>query len=415
LRAPRWRARGGLAPGEEASFRALGALLAVGLVGAAAAVAVSRGGGNEEPTAPVGAAPAGLTPASPSRYDVPRSAVPVSTSAALRRALRHPRPTDIVLADGVYDAPTPFLNANGHRLYAARAGGATLRAGLSLGANGGPGGGSVQGLLFDVRDERKTAQGAEILVWGSARNAAVRDVVLRGNRAVRAGLVVRQPEGFRAERLVALDFTDYGVVVDAHDPARTKLTWPFQLIDVRVAGVARPVPGSSDGRAEACVWIGNPGIVRRVHARDCAWTALWTGTAATQALFDRVDVDDTRTGVYIEHFTHRSIFQRLRVGEDVRVGVLAEWAAPAWDRRPASVGNVIQDSWIGASVAGVYLDEGTARTIVRRTTFANQHWAAIGDYRGIDNTYYGNNYEAIAPGAEEVTEEHLSSFGDENE
>jgi hypothetical protein len=384
-------------------------LLLLGLVAAAAALAVSRGG-EKEAARRVDRIPGDVSPTPPSPYEVPTSAVSVGTSGELRRALQRPRPTDIVLADGIYDSPTPFLNSQGHRLYAARLGGATLRAGLSLGAGTGPAGGAVQGLVFDVHDEKRTVEGAAIAVWGAAKDVAVLDIVLRGNREIRAGLVVRQPDGFRGERLVARDFTDYGVVVDANDPALTRLARPFQLSDIRVAGVARPVPGSSNGTAEACVWVGNPGVVLRVHARQCAWTGLWTGTAATEALFDRIDVDETPTGVYIEHFTHRSTFKHVQVGADVRVGVLAEWAAPAWGRRPASVGNVIQDSWIGASVAGVYLDDGTTRTTVRRTTFANQRWAAIGDYRGIDNSYYGNNYVAIAPGADEVTQEHLSSF-----
>jgi hypothetical protein len=389
-------------------------LLVLGLVAAAAALAVSRDG-EKEPARRMNGVPGGTRPAAPSRYEVPGSAVSVSTSAELRRALLHAQPTDIVLADGVYDASTPFLNPNGHRLYAARLGGATLRAGLSLGANAGPAGGSVQGLVFDVRDEEKTVQGAEILVWGAARHAAVLDVVLEGNRGVAAGLVVRQPDGFRGERVVARNFTDYGVLVDANDPALTSLNRPFELSDIKVSGVARPAPGSSNGTAEACLWVGNQGFVRRARLRGCAWTGLWTGTATTDAVFDRIDVDATPTGVYIEHFTRGSTFQRLRVGEDVRVGVLAEWAAPAWDRRPASVDNVIEDSWIGASLAGVYLDEGTTRTIVRRSTFANQSWAAIGDYRGIDNAYFGNNYDAIGSGADEVTQEHLSSFADGNE
>jgi hypothetical protein len=386
-------------------------LLVLALVAAVTALAFSRDG-DKTPSGSVNRVPEAVAPAAPAPYERPHSAVPVATSEELQQALLRPQPTDIVLADGVYDAPAPFLNPNGHRLYAAHLGGATLRAGLSLGANAGEEGGSVRGLVFDVREEAKTVQGAEILVWGTAKHAAVLDVVLEGNRAVGAGLVVRQPDGFRGERLVARNFTNYGVVVDANDPARTSLTRPFELSDIRVSGVARPVPGSSNGTAEACVWVGNQGLVRRVHARDCAWTGLWTGTAATHALFDRIDVDDTPTGVYIEHFTNRSTFQRLRVGDEVRVGVLAEWAAPEWDRQPASVDNVIQDSWIAASLAGVYLDEGTTRTTVRRSTFANQRWAAIGDYRGIDNAYYGNNYDAIAPGADDVTEEHLSSFAD---
>jgi hypothetical protein len=322
------------------------------------------------------------------------------------------KPTDIVLADGVYDGSEPFLNPNGHRLYAASLGGAVLRAGLSVGGNAGPPGGAVRGIVLDVRDPQKTVEGAEIAVWGTATDAKVLDVTLRGNRVIRTGLVVRQPEGFRGARLVARGFTDYGVVVDANDPTLDQLARPFRLTDVDVAGVARPVPRSSDGTAEACVWVGNPGEVRRVRVRRCAWTGLWTGTAATDALFDRIDVDQTPTGVYVEHFTRRSTFQRLRIGREVRIGLVTEWAAPEWSGRPASVDNVIQDSRFESSLAGVFLDDGTTRTTVRRSTFVNQRWAAIGDYRGIENAYYGNDYGAIASGAHDVTDEHPNSFRD---
>jgi hypothetical protein len=407
--AARYRANRSLVSRKEPRFRALGGLLLLALVAAAAALAFSRDG-DKSPRRAAGDTPAAVQPTAPSPYEVPPTAVPVHSSAELIRALQNPQPTAIALADGIYDSPTPFLNPHGHRLYAANVGGAVLRAGLSLGANDGPAGGAVQGVVFDVQDEERTVEGAEIVVWGTARGAEVLDVTLRGNHVVQAGLVVRQPEGFRGARLVARDFTDYGVTVDANDPALTRLVEPFYLTDVSVAGVGRAVPGSSNGTGEACVWIGNPGVVRRVHVRSCAWTGLWTGTAVTEALFDRIDVDKSRTGVYIEHFTRRSTFEHLRVGVNVRVGILAEWAAPEWGGRPASVENVIQDSWIGASVAGVYLDEGTTRTTVRRSTFVNQRWAAIGNYRGIDNAIYGNDYDALGHGADEVTEEHLSSY-----
>jgi hypothetical protein len=360
---------------------------------------------------PVGSAGGQVRPTPPSSYDVPTSGVHVTTSAQLRSALGSPQPTDIVLADGVYDGPAPFLNPNGHRLYAATLGGAVLRAGLSLGGNAGPPGGAVHGIVFDVRDPGKTVEGAEIAVWGTATNADVLDVTLRGNRVIRTGLVVRQPEGFRGARLVARGFTDYGVVVDANDPKLDELAQPFRLTDVDVAGVARPVPRSSNGTAEACLWVGNPGDVRRVRVRRCAWAGLWTGTAATNALFDRVDVDQTPTGVYVEHFTRGSTFQHLLVGRKVRIGVVTEWAAPEWSGRPASVDNVIQESRFESSLAGVFLDDGTTRTTVRRSTFVNQRWAAIGDYRGIENAYYGNDYGGIAPGAHDVTHEHPNSFG----
>ena len=351
-----------------------------------------------------------VRPLPPSRYKVPADAQRVTTSAQLVKALRRPRPTAIVLADGIYGGTGPFLNPHGHRLYAHRLGGAVLRVGLSLGGNDGRPGGLVRGLAFDVRDPAKAAEGAEIMVWGTGSRARVTDVTLRGNGVVPSGLVVRQPEGFSAARLVVREFTDYGVLVDANEPDRTELERPFHLVDVDVAGVARPLPGSSNGRAEACLWVGNPGVVERVRARGCAWTGLWSGTATNQALFDWIDVDRTPTGVYLEHVTRSSRFRHLRIGDRVRIGLLAEWADPAAGGRAASIDNVIEDSWFGSWLAGVYLDSGTTRTTVRRSTFVNQRWAAIGDYQGIGNTYYGNDYEGISRDAAEVSDEHVSAF-----
>jgi hypothetical protein len=387
--------------------------LIVALVLAAAAVALSRGDDQnamEAESGPKAPKPDLVRPLPPSPYKVPAGALRVTTSAQLVQALRRTRPTTIVLADGVYGGTGPFLNSHGHRLYARRLGRAVMRVGLSLGGNEGRSGGLVRGLVFDVRDPAKTAEGAEIMVWGTATRARVLDVILRGNGVVPSGLVVREPEGFVAARLVAREFTDYGVLIDANEPARTKLEQPFRLADVDVAEVARALAGSSDGRAEACVWVGNPGVVERVRARRCAWTGLWTGTATSDAVFDRIDVDRTPTGVYVEHFTRSSRFQRLEIGSEVRIGLLTEWADPASDGRAASLDNVIEDSWFASRLAGVYLDAGTTRTTVRRSTFVNQRWAAIGDYQGNENTFYGNDYEGIAGGASEISDQHVSVF-----
>jgi hypothetical protein len=343
---------------------------------------------------------------------VPRPFVRVRTSAHLHRALAREKRSAIVLQRGVYDSEEPFVNRHGHALYAAMLGRAVLTAGLSMGANEGSAGGLVRGVVFDVRDPDRTANGAIVNVWGSAAGARVLDVVLRGHSAVRSGLVVRQPEGFQGARIVARDFTDYGVVVDANDEERTSLARPFSLRDVDVSGVSREVPRSSQGRGEACVWIGNPGDVERVRVRRCAWTGLWTGTATSGTRFDRIDVDEARTGVYIEHFTRSSTFERLRIGRRVRTGVNAEWADPDSGGRPASEDNVIQDSRFESWLAGVYLDEGTTRTTVRRSTFVGQRWAAIGDYKGVDNRFYANDYRAPARGGVAVTRAHIRTADD---
>ena len=97
----------------------------------------------------------------------------------------------------------------------------------------------------------------------------------------------------------------------------------------------------------------------------------------------------------------------MRIGRHVRVGLIAEWADPALGGVPGSIDNVIQDSRFESWLAGVYLDQGTTRTVIRRSTFVGQRWAAIGDYGGVGNAYQANDYRGIARGAVPVTSEHI--------
>jgi hypothetical protein len=383
-------------------------LLAVGAVALAAAFSGADDTGMDATAGP--RQPARPKPAE--GYRVPRGAVRVSSSTQLRAALANRRRRDVVLTAGVYDNPRPFSSRFGHRIYAARLGKAVFRAGISIGAASGARGALVRGVVFDVRERAKTLNGAIVEVWGSATNAKVLDTVLRGNRRLTTGLLARQPTGFVAKRIHARNFTDYGVVVDANQLNRRADGPGFLLEDLDVANVARRPPRSSNGAAEACVWIGNTGVARRVRVRNCGWMGVWTGTSATGALVEDVDVDRTRTGVYIEHFTRDSTFQRIHVRSRVRIGIVAEWASPGWGGRPASVDNVIQDSTFESYLCGVYLDQGTTRTTVRRSAFRRQTWAAIGDYRGNGNRFSQNDYAGIGAGAVAVSHDHVSAARD---
>jgi hypothetical protein len=344
-------------------------------------------------------------PRPPARYTVPAGARRVSSSSQLTAALSDGRAETVVLAPGVYDNSRPFIDDEGDRIYSARLGRAVVRAGIVLGSNGGPPGALIRGLTISVRDPRKTLQGAEVLVWGSATGASVLDTRLEGHGVVDAGLVVRQPKGFVARRLVARRFLSYGVVVDPNDFAFTTRL-PYSLRDLTIARVSRKVPGSSDGTAEACLWLGSPGTVRRVSVRGCAISGIWTGTAMTRSRIEDVTIERARVGIYIEHFTTSTTFERLRIGPGVTRGVNAEWDNPAAGGKPASVDNVVEDAYFRTGHVGVYLDRGTTRTTVRHCVFVGQDWAAIGDYQGVGNRYYDNDFEGIATGAVPVSVDH---------
>jgi hypothetical protein len=356
------------------------------------------------------ASPSVRPPAPPRQYAVPAGARAVSSSEELSAALADGRTEALVLEPGAYDNPRPFADREGDRLYAARLGKVVLRAGIVLGANAGPAGASIQGLSFDVSDRAKTLHGAIVHIWGSASHASVLDTRLYGHSRVDTGLLVRQPQEFVGRRIVANGFRSYGVLVDPNDVGyRTEA--PFSLADLTISQVSRPVRRSSNGRAEACLWLGSPGTARRISARRCGITGIWTGTATHGARVADATIDRTPVGIYIEHYTTGTTFERLRVGPNVDRGVNAEWSNLALGEKPASSDNVIQDAVFQTTHVGVYLDQGTTRTLVRRCVFVGQDWAAIGDYLGNGNGYSVNDFSGISAGAVAVSHDHDPAGG----
>ena len=358
------------------------------------------------PTAPPSVALSGVAvaaPIAPTAYTVPAGALRVTNSAELISALGRSTPTDIVLADGTYDNGSPFVNGGGHHLYAARLGGATLTAGMSVGGNFGPGKAVIQGLSFNVSSAAKTMGLGIIQVWGNASGTRILDSTFNGNSAIGAGVFISSPNGVVVSRVQVRNFTSYGVYADTNSANRLLAT-PVILEDLDVSGVSRAAPRSSNGTAEACVWLGNNGIVRRAKLRDCAWMGLWTGGGNTGAIHENLDIDNTPTGLYMEHFTTGSLFQHIRIGTNVTIGLVCEWDDPAWGGKPGCVDVTIQDSTIMSSEWGAFLDEGTTRTTIQRVKFIGQSKAAIYNApRGIDNTFTDNDYSQIDATAVPIT------------
>jgi hypothetical protein len=352
------------------------------------------------PTVPLSLTVQGPRP--PGAYVVPAGAVAVDTSAELITALQRSASADIVLADGVYDNGAPFANPNGHRLYAEHLLGATLKAGLTMSTNYGLPNGIVRGIAFDVADPNKTFEGNIIFIWGPQQyGVQVLDSTFRGHGAIGSAIWARQMEGLVIRRVVVRDFTDWGVLADNNNKT-TVLRTPPKLEDLDVANVSRAVPKSAAGTAEACIGLGNTGTLRRVKVRNCAWMGVTTFDASRGSLLEDLDIDGTATGVYIEHFTSNSVFQRMHIGPNVEDGVTCEGTDPAgaeWGGTSASIDNVIQDSVIDSTHVGVLMGWTTTRTNVRRVTFRNQYVAAITDYKGVDNSYSANDYSGIQTGA----------------
>ncbi|CAN5143011.1 hypothetical protein BH18CHL2_BH18CHL2_08970 [soil metagenome] len=261
-------------------------------------------------------------PQPPSTYAIPSGARRVASSAELVAALELTGPIDIVLADGTYDNPVAFDNASGHRLYAARLGGAVLRAGIVFGGDGG----LVRGLSFDVATPAKTFQNGVVNVRGpTAIGTRILDTSFNGRRVVASAIVARQVNGLVVQRVRIRDFRDYGLLAQGDEAGVAGV--PLLAEDLDVAGIARDAPGAF--RAETCVSLASAANVRRALLRSCARTGLWTGADNLGSLIEDVDVDDARVGISIDSGTSNATFRGLRMGPRVVKGIETSAAAMA--------------------------------------------------------------------------------------
>ncbi|MDQ2914997.1 MAG: hypothetical protein M3T56_17355, partial [Chloroflexota bacterium] len=177
------------------------------------------------------------------------------------------------------------------------------------------------------------------------------------------------------------------------------LSRPALIEDVDISAVSRPLARSSNGTAEACLWVGNTATVRRAVLSSCAWAGLWTGTASRQSVIEDVRIDNTPVAVYLEHFTSESVFRRMDIGPRVDVGFNCEWADPAWGGKPGCVDNLIADSIVSSCAVGVFMGSGTTRVTVRDVQFRLQRVGAVVDDGSLGAVVEANDYAGIASGA----------------
>jgi hypothetical protein len=168
--------------------------------------------------------------------------------------------------------------------------------------------------------------------------------------------------------------------------------------------------------------------------RDTGWSGVETAGNVNGGVFEDLDIGDvhgtvpdgedlagtqTGVGVYLEHYTRRTVLRRIHVhsggGVKPRVGVHTEWADPAYagtNVEDAFVGAAfdatIEDSLFDTSHDGIYLADAT-RSTIRRNRFVGQKYAAVRDYvtlgSGHTTTLAGNTF-ALESGAQEYTRSH---------
>jgi hypothetical protein len=379
-----------------------------------------------EAPAPASGSTTVAPPEWPRWYRIPAGAKVVSSSRGLVAALAGPR-RDIVLADGRYEWPRPFTDANGSRLYALHLGKAVLSSGLVVGGNFESGGAVVRGIAFDVADPARTYQGGEIETWGRAgANLQVLDCTFEGHGVVPVGLLALNPEGLVARRLVFTHFTDEGIRASNNQtvPYGTPTATIDTISDIVVDRVSRAVPGSSNGTAEAGIFIGQPveNGVSRIRIRSTSWSGIETANNSWNTTFADLDIDVSSRvvspiGIYLEHFSRNDVITGFEI-KGAAIGIAAEWDDGVAGNGGAH-GVRIENGTIDATgsldgVAGVYLDAGTESTTITRVIFKNQSWAAIGTYQNVGSNVIADNRFELQVGAHTVVHGfHIPGVGAE--
>lgn len=204
-------------------------------------------------------------------------------------------------------------------------------------------------------------------VWGAHSNVSVQDSLIEGNGTAQTGVfslgsdrsrdtsVIRSRiRGFRSIGIL-LAQKEYGrpaaalhglaldnIVSDIRDPARDRCVY---------APNTTPKCGTNEGG----IWTGGveAAIIGNKVAR-ARWDGIETVGSSTRTTVVGNEIRETRTGIYLEHSTHGSLFSKNLV-VDAATGINVEW----WHGGQGSANNRFTSNRIvSASRGGLFVDVG---------------------------------------------------------
>ena len=385
-------------------------------------------------------------PKEPQPYQVPTGAVRVSNTAEFIRQFTSTTPEDIVLTDGLYDNASPVKAGAAHRVWAAHVGNARLTFGLEFDSDQGAPGAAVHGLSFDIKNraagardgpagDPRAARAAVRIAGINNSRFSIEDVTIYGNRAIDAGIKALNSDGLIVRRCAVSDVLDYGVFAHAfgNEVYTVNVRTPAVIEDCDIKNVYRAPRASNNGKSEACLWVGVNASVERVRLHNCGWMGLWTGGNTNDSHFADLSIDDSDTGIYVEHWTRRSTFERFQIGPSkgltgsagfrTSIGITTEWADPAYaglnpvfgQSLAASHDNTFKDGTINSFVTGIFTDDSQGTTI-SNVRFFNQRFSGISEFRnsksGYDSQWQGrgNDFSGLSAGAEPYNRSHVNNF-----
>jgi Right handed beta helix region len=214
--------------------------------------------------------------------------------------------------------------------------------------------------------------------WGAHSDISVQDSVIEGDRGADAGVVALGSDESRDTSVIRTrvrGFSSFGILLQQQEHWRPAADLHGLVLDNVVNDIRDPsrdgcwtaakyrTPGC--GTNEGGIWTG--GVAAAVignTVRGARWDGIETVGSSTRTTVVRNRIYDTRTGIYVEHATNRSLFANNLI-VDAIVGINVEW----WHEGAGSRRNTFAKNRIVRAKAGIVVDVGGDRNRIVGNVF----------------------------------------------
>jgi hypothetical protein len=222
--------------------------------------------------------------------------------------------------------------------------------------------------------------------WGAHSNISIQDSRIESNGRGEAGVVALGSDESRDTSVIRTrvrGFTSFGILLQQQQHGRPRADLHGVVLDSVVSDIRDPsrdgcwtaakyrTPGC--GTNEGGIWTG--GVEAAVignTVRRARWDGIETVGSSTRTTIVDNEIHDTRTGIYLEHSTHRSLIAR-NVIVDALTGINVEW----WHEGEGSRRNTFAQNRIVGAEAGIFVDVGGDRNRIVGNVFVGGSRPAI--------------------------------------
>ena len=223
-------------------------------------------------------------------------------------------------------------------------------------------------------------------VWGAHAGVSIQDSSIEGGGTAHAGVFTLGSDRSRDTSVIRTQirgFRSYGILLGQKKFGRPAAALHGLALDNRISDIRDPARDGcvyaarttrGCGTNEGGIWTG--GVEAAIignTVRRARWDGIETVGSSTRTRIVDNEISRTRTGIYVEHSTNRSLISR-NVIVDAETGINVEWFHEgAGSRRNAFVANRI----VRAREVGLFVDVGGDRNRIEGNVFVGGGRPAI--------------------------------------